>query len=96
MKAADYAKHITSLNRDLYDELGIEQAFMALSGIKDREKVMQMVITRMKQGLWNEIMVGKACASWIPTAARDRIIPYMRHIVPDRRARVEAAVASAS
>ena len=59
MKSVDYAKHITTLNRELYDELGIEKAFMAISGITDHDQVMQMVITRMKQGLWNEIMVGK-------------------------------------
>ncbi len=85
MKPADYAKHITSLNRDLYDELGIEQAFMALSGIKDQEKVMQMVITRMKQGLWNEIMVGKACASWIPNAPLDMQVLLARQVDEEYR-----------
>lgn len=105
MKPVDYARHITSLNRDLYDELGIEQSFMAISGIADRKKVMQMVITRMKQGLWNEIMVGRLALERYATddekqaratAAREKIIPYMRRIVPAWRSRVEAAVASVS
>lgn len=85
MKSVDYAKHITALNRELYDELGIEKAFMAISGTTDHDQVMQMVITRMKQGLWNEIMVGKAAASWIPSAPLDMQVLLARQVDEEYR-----------
>ncbi len=85
MKPADYAKHITDLNRKLYDELGIEKSFMAISGISDHNQVMQMVITRMKQGLWNEIMVGKAAACWIPSAPLDMQVLLARQVDEEYR-----------
>lgn len=85
MDSKDYANHITQLNRKLYDEMGIEKSFMAISGITDKARVMQMVITRMKQGLWNEIMVGKACASWIPAAPLDMQVLLARQVDDEYR-----------
>jgi 1,2-phenylacetyl-CoA epoxidase catalytic subunit len=85
MNSKDYAKHITQLNRELYDEMGIEKSFMAISGISDKNQVMQMVITRMKQGLWNEIMVGKACAAWIPAAPLDMQVLLARQVDDEYR-----------
>ena len=85
MNSKDYAQHITQLNRELYDEMGIEKSFMAISGITDKDQVMQMVITRMKQGLWNEIMVGKACAAWIPAAPLDMQVLLARQVDDEYR-----------
>jgi 1,2-phenylacetyl-CoA epoxidase catalytic subunit len=85
MDSKDYAKQITQLNRELYEEMGIEKSFMAISGITDKGQVMQMVITRMKQGLWNEIMVGKACAAWIPAAPLDMQVLLARQVDDEYR-----------